>query len=157
MGRPGPAHRYAARGIIRRFDGMRDSADWWFEVEAEIRLPEDLLVIPDIAGWRVAHVPPAFIRENPIRQVPAWCCELLSPRTARDDRQIKLPLYVRSGVSWIWLVDPDARVVEVQVHEARAGSPALALKAEGDETCILPPFDADFAIGGWWLPTKAAT
>lgn len=157
MGRPGAPHRYASSGIVDalgRFNSMRGGAGWWIEIEAEIRLAGDLLAVPDLAGWRVTESPPPFIRENPIVKVPDWCCEFLSPSTARDDRQLKLPLYVRSGVSWVWLVDPDAHRVEV--FEARADSPALALKAEGDETRVLPPFDAELPIGRWWLPSGSA-
>mgnify|MGYP001610576761 FL=1 len=156
MGRPGAPHRYASRVIVDalgRFDSMRGGTGWWIEIEAEIRLPGDLLAVPDLAGWRVTETPPGFIRQNPIVQPPDWCCELLSPSTARDDRQVKLPLYARSGVRWIWLVDPDTQRVEV--HECRNGSPALVAEATGDQTVALPPFDAEIAVGRWWLPRAA--
>ena len=154
MGRPGAAHRYASSGIVDalgRFNSMCGGTGWWIEIEAEVRLG-DLLAVPDLAGWRVTETPPGFIRQNPIVQVPDWCCELLSPSTGRDDRQLKLPLYARSGVSWIWLVDPDAQRVEV--HKSRNGSPALIAQASGNETASLPPFDADLAIGRWWLDSR---
>jgi hypothetical protein len=51
--------------------------------------------------------------ENPIPIAPDWACEILSPTTARDDRRLKLPLYARAGVGWIWLLDTAARQVEI--------------------------------------------
>ena len=43
---------------------------------------------------------------------PEICVEVLSPSTARADRQVKRRLYQREGVREYWVVDPDARVVE---------------------------------------------
>jgi Uma2 family endonuclease len=44
--------------------------------------------------------------------------EVLSPSTARQDRFTKRRLYQESGVPAYWIVDPDARVVEVWTPEA---------------------------------------
>jgi Uma2 family endonuclease len=153
MGRPGGPHRFSAtsvRDALESFDRKRSGTGRWFEVEAEIRFPGDLLAVPDLSGWRVSEAPPQFIRENPIRRIPDWACEVLSASTERKDRDEKLPMYARSGVGWIWLVDPDRRVVEV--YQARDGAPSLSKSAEGDTSTPLPPFDRPFSIGSWWLP-----
>lgn len=42
--------------------------------------------------------------------------EILSPSTARQDRFTKLRLYQDMGVEEYWLVDPEARVIEVAVR-----------------------------------------
>jgi Uma2 family endonuclease len=39
--------------------------------------------------------------------------EILSPSSARSDRLVKRRLYQRQGVTTYWIVDPDARLVEV--------------------------------------------
>lgn len=39
--------------------------------------------------------------------------EVLSPNTARYDRITKRRLYQRRGVATYWVIDPDARLVEV--------------------------------------------
>jgi Uma2 family endonuclease len=44
--------------------------------------------------------------------------EVLSPSTARQDRDQKRRLYQAQGVRTLWLVDPDARRVEVWTPEA---------------------------------------
>ena len=43
---------------------------------------------------------------------PALVIEVLSPSTARFDRQVKRRWYQRTGVPEYWIVDPDARLVE---------------------------------------------
>jgi Uma2 family endonuclease len=44
---------------------------------------------------------------------PNWVCEVLSPSTQAIDRGEKLPIYAEQGVSHAWLIDPDARTLEV--------------------------------------------
>jgi hypothetical protein len=92
--------------------------------------------------------------ENPITIVPDWCCEILSPSTARDDKRLKLPLYAECGVAWSWLVDPDLRLVEA--FETIRSLPALCATAKDDDVARLPPFDGEIAFGGWWLPAPTA-
>jgi Uma2 family endonuclease len=44
---------------------------------------------------------------------PDWICEVLSPGTARLDRQRKLAIYARERVAHAWLLDPIERTLEV--------------------------------------------
>lgn len=152
MSRPGKAHRWAAQSCFRRlgdFDVRHGGAGWWIEAEPEIKLLGDRLAVPDIAGWRVERVP-ELPDENPIAIVPDFCCEILSPSTARDDRSVKLPLYARSRVGWVWLVDPDLRLIEV--FETASGRPVLIETARDEDTKLLPPFEGDIALRPFWPP-----
>jgi Uma2 family endonuclease len=152
MSRPGKRHRRAAKlcaHSLSPFDVAVGGAGWWIEPEAEIRLPGDRLAVPDLCGFRVERVP-ELPDENPLTLLPDWCCEILSPRTARDDVTMKLPLYARSGVAWNWIVDPMRRLVEV--FETIDGRPALTATAKDDESVMLPPFNGETAVSSWWLP-----
>ena len=152
MSRPGKSHRRAARYSLRnldRFEATVGGSGWWIEVEAEIRFPGPRLAVPDLSGFRVERVP-ELPDENPLTILPDWCCEILSPRTARDDVTLKLPLYARAGVPWIWIVDPMRRLIEV--FETVSGRPALTATATADERAVLPPFEGEIAVGAWWLP-----
>jgi len=152
MSRPGKRHRRAARGCLDALSGIDANlrgSGWWIELEAEIRFPAGRLAVPDLAGWRVERVPD-LPDDNPLSVLPDWCCEILSPRTARDDKRLKLPLYASSGVPWSWLVDPVLRLVEV--YQAVNGLPTLVTTAQDDEHRIMPPFDLEIAFGDWWLP-----
>lgn len=78
---------------------------------ADISFHDDMLVQPDLF-----IVPPQPDR----RRVLTWseirglllAVEVLSPSTARADRQVKRRLYQREGVGEYWIIDLDARVVE---------------------------------------------
>lgn len=152
MGRPGRPHRQAWRRIFRRLEDLEPAGPgrWVVEPEAEVRLLGDRLVVPDLAGWRVEGDDDAFLSENPILRVPDWTCEVLSPATERKDRTQKLPMYARAGVRHVWLVDPDARFVEV--YESRDGLPVQVAVAREAERAVLPPFDLDLDLATLWLP-----
>jgi Uma2 family endonuclease len=68
---------------------------------------------------------------------PTLAVEILSPSTARNDRQTKKQLFERYGVAYYWIVDPEARVIEV--YTAEAGAYAEADRRTGD-LADLPPF-----------------
>jgi Uma2 family endonuclease len=149
MSRPGSRHQFSAWRIRRSvggFDIVEDGSGCWFEMEREVRFGARLAV-PDIAGWK-AEREPVFVEDNPITVPPDWCCEVLSPSTERDDRQLKLPLYARSGVGFTWLVDPELRSVEV--YETRGDVPALVATAKDDDTVPLPPFDSTIEVARYW-------
>jgi Uma2 family endonuclease len=149
--RPGKRHRRAAGACLDALSGANANlrgTGWWIEVETEIRFP-GRLAVPDLAGWRVERVPD-LPDENPLTVLPDWCCEILSPRTARDDKRLKLPLYAQSKVPWSWLVDPGLRLVEV--YQTVNGLPTLVTTAQEDEQRLLPPFELEVSLAGWWLP-----
>lgn len=150
MSRPGKAHRRAAKQCNHALGGVDANVGgrgWWIEVEPEVRFAERLTV-PDLAGWRVERVP-TLPDENPLSVRPDWCCEVLSPSTARDDRLVKLPLYIREGVAHVWIVDPALRSVEV--YAPTGGRPALVQAATDDDTVTLAPFDDALSLRDWWL------
>ncbi len=157
MARPGGRHRFAGwrvRRALQASDLAEGGSGWWFEVEAEIKVPGGLLAVPDLSGWRVSEEP-TFVDVNPIEVLPDFCCEILSRTTARDDRRLKLPLFARSGVGWSWIVDPDLCTVEVyQTIEALA---ALMLVAKDDDVLVLPPFEGEIDVGRFWKGRAAAT
>ncbi|MBC7978237.1 MAG: Uma2 family endonuclease [Myxococcales bacterium] len=157
MSRPGKRHRRAAGACLDALSGSNANlrgTGWWIEVETEIRFPQNRLAVPDLAGWRVERVPD-LPDENPLTVPPDWCCEILSPRTARDDKRLKLPLFARSHVPWSWLVDPTLRLIEI--YQTVNGLPALVTTAQDDERRVLPPFDLEISLDGWWLPGPLPT
>ena len=62
---------------------------------------------------------------------PDLVVEILSPSTADRDRTVKQVLYARHGVNEYWLVDADARTIEVLLLRDQGFEPA-ATYAEGD-------------------------
>ena len=87
---------------------------------------------------------------------PDWVCEVLSPSTASIDRIKKTRLYAQALVSHLWLVDPDARTLEVyRLHDGHW----LQVGAhEGDEKVRAEPFDAvELDLANLWLPEEPVT
>jgi Uma2 family endonuclease len=114
--RPAAPHALAASrlGIALGgpFDRGRNGPGGWYIVdEPELHLGEDVLV-PDLAGWRRERMP-RHPRTAAYTLAPDWACEVLSPSTKALDRKVKLPVYAREGVRHLWLMDPEARTLEV--------------------------------------------
>ena len=91
--------------------GRGGPGGWLLLDEPELHLGEDVL-IPDLAGWRRERMPRAP-RTAAFTLAPDWVCEVLSPSTAALDRSAKLVVYAREQVRHVWLVDPEARTLEV--------------------------------------------
>jgi len=71
---------------------------------------------------------------------PDWVCETLSPSTERLDRARKLGVYAREGVANVWLVNPDARTLEVY---RRSEDRWLLLATRASDALVrAEPFDA---------------
>ena len=156
MSRPGSPHEHTLAHCERALDGFDrkfGGEGWWIRQEFEVRFPGDRLAVPDLAGWR-SDKWPELPDDNPLRIVPDWCAEILSPTTASNDRTLKLPLYAETGVSFVWLLDPELRTLEV--YESIDGRPTLVAAARDADVVRLPPFDVELSLGAWWK-TRAAT
>jgi Uma2 family endonuclease len=142
---PRPASRHArvssvlGRSIGGPFDYDPGGPGGWLILdEPELHLgAEPDVVVPDLAGWRRERMP-----EMPdaaaFTLAPDWVCEVLSPSTAARDRTVKMEIHARERVGHLWLVDPDARLLEVfrLAQWLRVGS-------WSDEARVRPePFDA---------------
>ena len=69
---------------------------------------------------------------------PTLAVEILSPSTTQIDRRRKMTLYAKYGVTWYWIVDPDARVVEV--YGLEVDGYRLDTRFDGSAPSPLPPF-----------------
>lgn len=115
--RPAKPHTAAASALNEElgppFKRSRGGPGGWILLfEPELHLIDDILV-PDLAGWRRERMP-VMTNELPYFDLsPDWVCEVLSDSTRKLDRAKKVPIYARSGVKNVWLVDPIARTLEV--------------------------------------------
>lgn len=132
------------------FDPPDDDPDgWWFAAEPELRLGEHV-VVPDLAGWRRARMP-VYPRDPAFTMAPDWICEVLSPSTAAIDRGRKRSLYAEQGVGHLWLIDPEARTLEV--FKLDAGRWILAAVDTGEASIAAPPFEAAaIDLARLWTP-----
>jgi len=118
--------------------GRGGPGGWWILPEVEVEIGAEI-VRPDVAGWRRDRLPsPWGLR--PIRVVPDWICEMLSPSNERHDRVYKANLYASGHVAFYWIVDPAERVLEA--FELQGGGwMRIGAWAPGDAARIRP-FDA---------------
>jgi len=132
--------------------GIGGPGGWVIITEPEIHFVLDTEVaVPDLAGWRRERKL-KFPTGHKVEIVPDWICEILSPSTRSIDREIKMPLYARHGVSFFWLVEPVEHVVEA--YRLESGEWLGVGRYTGTAQAAIPPFDAvPLDLGGLWMPT----
>lgn len=108
----------------------------------DVRLAEDTVLQPDLIF--ISNARAGIILENYIDGAPDLVVEILSLSTAAYDRAAKLALYAEAGVPWVWLVDPQAKRVEILKIEGRKYIVHSILAAHQVLTSSLFP--------GWQLP-----
>lgn len=81
----------------------------------DVVLSEEDVVQPDILYVSAARR--GIITEKHVRAAPDLVVEILSPSTAERDRTLKEKTYHRFGVRELWLVDPEARTIEVKTWD----------------------------------------
>ncbi len=141
---PRPRARHAlsasilgARLVEGAHGAREDGGGWTILDEPELHLGADILV-PDIAGWRRETLP-ALEDVAHFTTRPDWVCEVLSPSTKEYDLTEKRAIYGREGVGHLWLVDPEARTLEVFRRTAEGW--LLTAAHHGEESVALEPFD----------------
>jgi Uma2 family endonuclease len=127
--------------------GRGGPGGWWLLDEPELHLQRDV-VVPDLAGWRRERLP-SIPDEGALTLRPDWVCEVLSSSTERTDRAVKLPIYAREGVPYVWLVNPSSETLEIL--ELDAGRGVLLATHAGDAIVRAEPFDQiAIEICRWW-------
>jgi len=142
-------------GVGDPFDvGSGGPGGWWIITEPGIELPDTPEISPDVAGWRRERMPDLPLDE-PIRVVPDWVCEILSPTTRRHDMLRKQPYYAKVGVPFMWLVDIEARVLTAHRLDSSEWRiiGTYSDEIEDEIEARIAPFDAvPFNVAGWWPP-----
>lgn len=154
--RPAAPHALASSGLGADLHGAFQRGwggpgGWWIIDESELHFVRDTeVLVPDIAGWRRERMP-RMPWDQRFEVVPDWVCEILSPSTARKDRVIKMPVYARYGVAYLWLVDPTARTLESFALEGSRW--VVTGQFKDDDLVAIPPFEAlSLELGTLWVP-----
>jgi Uma2 family endonuclease len=140
--RPTPRHAVAAISLgglltpgFQRGEG--GPGGWIFMSEPELHFAANV-VVPDIAGWRRERLP-VMPETAYVETPPDWVCEILSDATERYDRNAKRDIYAGAGVSYLWLLDPRSKLLEV--FQLTAGHWLLAATFVGQDAIRAVPFD----------------
>jgi len=107
-----------------------------FVAPTDYILSDQTVVQPDILFVAADRL--AIVSERAIEGAPTLVVEVLSPSTARLDRERKLMLYAEHSIPFYWIVDPTSRTIEAfqlaKVNYAAAGRVAATAAA-------LPPLN----------------
>ena len=131
---PSPFHQRASKRLQRQLEAYFEDAGRGEVFDAPIDLilsPHDV-VQPDLA----VVTDPSSITGRGIERPPLLVVEVISPSTARHDRQLKAHRYAILGVPHYWILDPDQRRLEC--FALKAGSYELAVAGDALEQ-VAPP------------------
>ena len=94
--------------------------------------------MPDLSGWRRERLP-----------------QLPEEAYSSTDRAVKMPIYAEQSVQWLWLVDPDNRILEV--YRLLDGHWLLEHTRQNDDVIKAPPFDqVSKTLSDLWVPEPKA-
>jgi Uma2 family endonuclease len=118
----------------------RTGAGVMFYAPCDVVLSTHDVVQPDILV--VLNERRSILTEKFVAGAPDLVVEVLSPSTESRDREAKAKSYATFGVRELWLVNPEAKSIEVLVN-AGDGFRRVSLYAEGDtvRSAILPGLD----------------
>ncbi len=112
-----------------------------YDAPLDVVLSEYDVVQPDLLY--VSRDRLSIIKEANIWGAPDLVVEILSPSTTKWDREIKREVYARFGVRELWLVDPQARSIEVATLKDGA---LLTLQVYYVGTTLARPLLPGFAL-----------
>ena len=138
---PTQSHQYAVLELavqLRRFVQRHDLGEVYV-APLPVRLWADKVREPDVLFMAKEH---ADRMAEQYFGPPDLVMEVTSPGTVRTDRAEKATEYARAGIREYWIVDPDARTVEVLTLVGRRYGPAIP-QAAGDRaaSAVLPGFE----------------
>ncbi len=115
-----------------------------WEAPLDVLLRKDTALQPDLIFVSTARS--GIIQEEWIAGAPDLVVVVLSPTTAAHDRGVKLPIYAEAGVPEFWLIDSQAKTVEILKLQGKKYFVETALAGDQVLTSELFP--------GWQLPLQ---
>ncbi len=82
-----------------------------YDAPFDVQLTDLNVYQPDICFIRNEHK--SLLTEQGMRGAPDFVVEILSPATSELDLGVKREIYARTGVEELWIIEPDARRIEV--------------------------------------------
>ena len=134
---PGTRHQDAvlALGSLLREHVRSRRLGKVFVAPTDCILSDTTVVQPDVLHIAADRL--SIISERGIEGAPTLVVEVLSPSTARLDRDRKMKLYAEHSVPYYWIADPESRSIEAY---ALAGEEYARAGWVTSEPAVLPPF-----------------
>ncbi len=128
---PTTMHQVVKKRLVRLLDDHVESGQLGIVLDApyDVVLSEYDVLQPDILFVSAARRP--IVGPKYAGPAPDLVVEVLSPSTEDRDRVVKAKRYATFGVREMWLVDPEAKTIEVLVN-TEEGFTREALYVEAD-------------------------
>lgn len=131
---------------INRLLGRQVDDDLRVDVQSPVRLGEQEEPQPDLAVIRARD----YRNSLPTPEDVLFLIEV-ADTSLSSDRDVKLPLYARSGIAEVWLVDLNAGVIERHTEPSENGYRLVRRTGRGEtlESAALPTLtlSADVVLG----------
>jgi len=110
---PNTRHQFILRRLVASLERhmARNRTGEFAFAPLDIRLASDIVLQPDLIFVSAARV--EILGDDFVSGPPDIVVELLSPSTSSHDRAVKIPLYAQAGVPEIWIIDAQAKTVEI--------------------------------------------
>jgi len=110
----------------------------------DVRLDDQTVFDPDIFFVRKSNL--RVVIDRTVEGPPDLVIEVLSPSNAREDREFKRQAYARAGVEEMWIVDPEARAIEVHsLAQGEDASPQITREPAPFSPALFPGLQIDTA------------
>jgi Uma2 family endonuclease len=106
----GGIHRGVVDRLTRAFTRALDSDEVYFSIQNPVRLGQYSEPQPD---FLVLKLRAEFIPDGHPGPGDVFLLIEVSDSTLRYDQRVKIPLYARASIPEVWIVDIDARTVQV--------------------------------------------
>jgi Uma2 family endonuclease len=115
-----------------------------YDAPFDVYLDEHNVFQPDIVFVSKARL--SILADAGAEGAPDFVVEILSPKTARLDRDNKRRVYARTGVPELWIITPETRQVEIYLFGKDAANP-IATYGERDsfQSTLFPGLRFDSA------------
>ena len=114
----------------------------------DVLLADTSIVQPDLVFIDAARA--SIVSRRGIEGPPDLAIEILSSWSVRRDRIAKAALYARYGIRHYWVMDPDARTLEI--YEAHGAQYRSVERHEGHATVRTAVFpDLEIDLGRVWI------
>ncbi len=116
-----------------------------YDAPFDVYLDEHNVFQPDIVV--VTNERLGILTDAGAEGAPDFVVEILSPKTARLDREQKRRVYARTGVKELWIIAPETRTIEI-FHLADDAAVAARREGESDrfESPLFPGLQFDAAV-----------
>ena len=113
-------HQAVSRNLQRILDHhvLENKLGELFDAPVDLILARTTITVPDLAFVRGNRK--SIITEKAIEGPPDLVVEIVAPSSRKQDRVIKARLYSRYRVREYWIVDPDARTLDILELRGRA-------------------------------------